>query len=93
MLLLKEQLAGSYEWPAEREGLRFDNVATRRLFNRWNGYQTLFVINVFLMEAGLVPAQYGKKVEEILLNKLPLDAMSEKKVVAWLNEQAKGIIF
>lgn len=93
MIFLKEHLAGSYEWPIEREGLRFDNIATRRLFNRWNGYQTLFVINVFLMQAGLVPEQYGKKAEEMLLTKLPLNAMSEKKVVAWLNEQAQGIIF
>lgn len=92
MIFLKEHLSGTYEWPSENERILLDTVPSRRLFNRWNGYQTLFVINLFLMQAGLALEHYGKKAENILLAKLPLDDMSEKKVLAWLNAQSGDII-
>jgi hypothetical protein len=61
MIFLKEHLSGTYEWPSENERILLDTVPSRRLFNRWNGYQTLFVINLFLVQAGLALEHYGKK--------------------------------
>ncbi len=92
MYFLKEQLTGTYDWSNETERSMFDTNANRRLFDRWNGHQTLFVINLFLQQAGVSLARYGHRAEQMLLEQLPLNAMSEMKVLQWLNAQSSKII-
>lgn len=92
MYFLKEQLTGNYDWSNETERSMYDNTASRRLFDRWNGHQTLFVINIFLQQAGVNLCRYGQRAEQMLQEQLPLNAMSEMKVLQWLNAQSSKII-
>ena len=88
MAFLKEHLIGMYEWKQELTLTEFDGHATRRIFNRWNGYQVLFIINVFLLRSGLGSVEEGRNAEMLLLNQLPLDTKSEISVLQWLNKQS-----
>lgn len=92
MTFLKEHLSGMYDWTPELTMTVFDGKATRRIFNRWNGNQVLFIINVFLLNAGLTSIEEGRNAEKLLLEHLPLDTKSEISVVQWLNKQPASVI-
>ncbi len=87
MTFLKKHLLGIYDWTVETEQSLFEGEATRRLFNRWNGSQVLFVINIFLLNTNDPSVENGRKAEWLLLEKLPSGAKSEISVLQWLFEQ------
>ena len=87
MKFLKEHLTGFYDWKPEAEIAMYDGNATRRLFDRWNGNQVLFVINVFLSNTGNMSIERGKMAESLILERLPLDTMSEVSVLNWLQTE------
>lgn len=90
MIFLREHLSGFYEWSPGSEEPIFDGTASRRLFNRWNGNQVLFLINLLLSSSGNSSIEAGRDFERLIINELPLTAKSELTVFNWLQgEMAK----
>ena len=83
MWFLKEHLTGEYQWNASAQ---YTGTPTRRKFDRTNGEQILFLINLYGSLAQKVTIRDGMKMEELLLNQLPLQSMSEMSVFNWLRE-------
>ncbi len=91
MLLTKEQLLGYYKWTNESRNNSFKGTPSRRLFDRWNGQQVLYLLNYM---GSLDPAfsiKEGQRLEALILNKLPFKTISELSVVKWLNEETMAV--
>jgi hypothetical protein len=84
MLFAKEHLAGNYKWASVPEDSLFNGSPTRRLFDRWNGVQVLFIINSFGALSESFSIEEGRKVERLINNDLPQDTKSEMSVYNWL---------
>ena len=84
MLFTKEHLSGFYKWTSECERSVFDGSASRRLFDRFNGNQVLFLINLLLDCCGSLSIEQGKKIETLIMNKLPFGIKSEITAFNWL---------
>jgi hypothetical protein len=87
MLFLKEHLEGFYQWDSETEKSVFEGKPSRRVFNRWNGMQVLFLINLILNESGTFSISEGKKIEKIIIDRLPIETKSELSVFNWLQQE------
>ena len=87
MLFLKEHLTGLYTWTADNKIEAYEGEPSRRLFDRWNGDQVLFVINHVLRSMNDVSVEQGKKIEKLIINKLSFDPCSELTVVNWLQKE------
>ena len=87
MLFAKEHLTGLYTWTADMEIGTFEGEPSRRLFDRWNGDQVLFIINHVLENSGNLSMDQGKKLENLIINKLPFDPCSELTVFNWLQKE------
>ena len=84
MHFLKEHLSAyNYSWINEAN---FTGEASRRVFDRYNGNQLLFILNLYasLMEGFTI--NMGRKIEDRLMNQLPTDKKSEISVLHWLNQ-------
>jgi hypothetical protein len=80
----KDDLTGYYKWAVEDRSSLFTGTPTRRLFDRWNGNQVLFLINTFLEQWPSSSTEDGKQVEDLLIHHLPVNINSEKSVFNWL---------
>lgn len=87
MLFSKEHLNGLYNWLPETGKSVFDGEATRRLFNRFNGDQVLFIINLLLNKEGNFSVEQGRQIEKLIINKLPFNPSSELTVFNWLQQE------
>ena len=84
MQLLKEHLSAyNYSWINEAT---FTGEASRRLFNRYNGNQLLFILNLYASLIDGFTVNMGSQIEDRLMNQLPVDAKSEISVLKWLNQ-------
>jgi len=84
MQFLKEHLSpGNYEWNNE---LIYNGDVSRRLFNRNNGDQVLFMINQYAVPFKGFDIGQGLEIQKLLKYQLPVEAQSEKTVLKWLNE-------
>ncbi len=86
MLFQKEHLMGHYTWADEKSQPVFTGDPTRRLFNRFNGDQVLFIINCSASQESHFTLHDGHILEELILHHLPLQAKSEISVLQWLRE-------
>lgn len=86
MVFSKEHLTGLYNWAPETEIPVFGGSPTRRLFNRWNGYQVLFIINLILDIHRDFSIEQGREIEKLIINKLPFSPSSELTVFNWLQK-------
>jgi len=86
MLLRREDLKGDYTWIDGIDQNLFNGELTRRKFDRNNGDQVLFLINLYASHIKDFSLEDGLKIEEILLDQLPLEAKSEISVFNWLKE-------
>ena len=85
MLFRKEDLQGqNYNWNNENKETFFTGVPSRRTFDRYNGEQVLFLINSCKSLTEIFTIKEGAQIEELILNKLPLEAKSEISVFKWL---------
>ena len=88
MLFLKEHLSpGKYEWDSQ---LIFIGEPSRRLYNRHNGNQLLFIINHIAESKLTFDIAKGVLIQDLLYHELPVDAKSEISVIKWLNEKTKA---
>jgi hypothetical protein len=85
MIFLKEHLRKrNYEWAVARNHSKENNEPDRRIFDRFNGYQVLFLINYFGRSVGNLSFTEGIKLEELISTSLPLETKSELSVFNWL---------
>lgn len=84
MLISKEQLSGNYKWMPETENSPFTGSVSRRLFDRWNGEQVLFIINSLASLSDNFSLEEGRKAEHLIREGLPLTTQSELSVFKWL---------
>ena len=83
MRFLKEHLSAyNYTWINEAA---FTGEASRRIFNRYNGNQMLFVLNLYASLIEGFTINMGLKIEDRLMNQLPVETKSEISVLYWLN--------
>lgn len=87
MLFTKEHLTGLYTWTADHKIETYTGEPSRRLFDRWNGDQVLFIINHVLLTTNDLSVEQGKKMEMLIINKLAFDPCSEVTVVNWLQKE------
>ena len=82
MPFAKEDLAcDHYEWS---DDLSFTGSPSRRLFDRANGNQVLFVINSLGLLTEKMSLEEFHEAEEMILEKMPSDIKSEMSVYNWL---------
>ena len=88
MLFVKEHLSAgnNYNWTDE---FIFDGTPSRRLFDRQNGNQLLFIINLYASQNDKFSGDQVQRIEEMLVNKLPEDVKSEISVLNWLKENGE----
>lgn len=87
MLFSKEHLTGVYTWAAGTETVVFEGPPSRRSFDRWNGDQVFYIIDLALESIGDRSIDQGKKLENLIINKLPFDPCSELTVYNWLQKE------
>ncbi len=82
MPFVKEDLAGDhYDWSNADS---FNGSPSRRLFDRSNGNQVLFIINSFGSLSERFSIQECRQVEELISAQMPTDIKSEMSVYNWL---------
>jgi len=87
MDFVREDLQGDhYTWNEDTTTSTFQGKPSRRLFNRFDGYQVLFVINYYGSLTGNYQTLEARRMEELIMHDLPLDARSEISVLNWLQE-------
>ena len=85
MYFLKEHLQnGHYNWLIDTTKSIFIGEPGRRLFDRFNGDQVLFIINYFGKSLGKLSLVEGQKLETLIFTQLPDYAKSELAVFNWL---------
>jgi len=85
MYFKKEDLAGThYTWGANEKKQVFTGQPSRRAFDRFNGDQVLFLINVYVSLLTEFSLHDGRKLEQEILNHLPTNATSEISAINWM---------
>ena len=87
MLFSKEHLSGIYTWASDPDLTAFDGQPSRRTFDRWNGHQVYYIIDLVLQSSGDQSMEQGTKLEKLIINKLPFDPCSELTVYNWLQKE------
>lgn len=75
-----------YHWNDEIAKQLFFDQPSRRLFDRYNGNQVLFLINCFAAEHPNFTRKTGQFIEASIINGLPIGTRSEISVFNWLKE-------
>ncbi|MBC7949635.1 MAG: hypothetical protein H7Y42_17240 [Chitinophagaceae bacterium] len=85
MPFLKEDLLNEhYTWSDDKAKASYDGPPTRRSFDRYNGDQVLYIINVYGSDSERFTVEEGRKIEEQIVKHLPIEAKSEMSVYNWL---------
>jgi hypothetical protein len=86
MHLEKQDLCCTYYiWEEENES-KYLGQPSRRLFNRFNGDQVLFLINFYGSMSDQFTLEEGRKIERQISEFLPIDMKSEISVFNWIKE-------
>lgn len=91
MLFTKEHLSGQYQWASGYKNSLFSGSPTRRLFDRWNGFQVLFIINCIAALSENFSIKEAREVEGFIIDGLPLAVQSELTVFSWLRLNAVAV--
>jgi len=89
MAFSKQDLAGNYKWATEPGDHLLTGSPSRRLFDRWNGVQVLFIINSIAALSENFSIEEARKIESLINDRLPLDARSELSVFQWLQLEVR----
>jgi hypothetical protein len=87
----REHLTGNYKWTVEAGDSLLTGSPTRRLFDRWNGVQVLFIINCLAASSNSFSIEEGRKIESLINDYLPLESRSEKSVYSWLQSELNAV--
>ena len=87
MSFTKEHLTGLYTWAPEQETSLFEGLPSRRTFDRYNGNQVVFIINLLMERLGSSSIEQGREIEMLIINKLPFASSSELTVFNWLEKE------
>ncbi len=80
----KQDLEGThYHW-RDVEKSFFTGQPSRRVFDKFNGPQVLFMINFYGSLSERFTLHEGKQLEKTILNDLPEDIKSEVSVFNWI---------
>lgn len=92
MLFQKQDLKEShYSWSSKNDGF-FKGQPSRRLFDRYNGEQVLFIINFYAsLSAESFTLQEGHRLEDKIFNHLPIGILSEVSVFNWLRDSVAQV--
>lgn len=89
MAFLKENLQGlHYHWSSGETNPTYTGQPSRRFFDRDNGNQVLFLINLYESISDKFTISEGHKIEQMITDRLPLDARSEISVFNWLKSSS-----
>ncbi len=84
-IFLREHLCKThYDWATGLNHSMENNEPDRRVFDRFNGFQVLFIINHFGKSLGKLTITEGLRVEELISAQLPREIKSELSVFNWL---------
>ena len=84
MLFRRQDLDSTdYQWNDD-ETRMFNGEPSRRIFNRTNGNQVLFLINFIGSLSSRFSVEEGKQLEQTLQFDLPLETRSEIAVFYWM---------
>lgn len=72
-----------YNWIEDEKQL-FTGQPSRRSFDRFNGNQVLFLINLYGSFSERFTLNDGKSIEQRILHDLPTEAKSEISVFHWI---------
>ena len=87
MIFSKENLLNNhYMWIEGPGNPAFSGTPSRRLFNRLNGDQVLFIINSYGALSDKFTVEEGRRIEEMISKELPSETRSELSVIQWLKE-------
>jgi hypothetical protein len=87
MNFLKEHLHnGDYNRAVGLNHSLYNNAPDRRIFDRLNGYQVLFIINYFGQSVGNLTVTDGRRIENLISTQLPGEIKSELSVFNWLRD-------
>ncbi|NOT51087.1 MAG: hypothetical protein HOP10_07395 [Chitinophagaceae bacterium] len=87
----KEDLSCTHYYPYDAKQL-FTGQPTRRLFDRFNGSQVLFLINFYGSLADRFTLKEGQAIEKQIATLLPVEAKSEISVFNWIRNSATSSI-
>lgn len=74
-----------YEW-SDKPVPAFKGEPSRRLFNKYNGDQVLFIINYYSTVSTGFTSEKGKQIAYKMLHHLPQEIKSEIAVFNWVRE-------
>lgn len=93
MIYQKNDMEGRlYKWNTDPSGAIFAGRPSRRLFDRFNGDQVLFIINFYASFFEGFTLQEARELERQIANDLPIEAKSEISVFNWIKDTSKQLI-
>lgn len=91
MHFLKEDLRGTHYHTDDNKQL-FTGQPTRRLFDRYNSSQVLFLINFYGSLSDRFTVEEGRAIEQKIADQLPMEAKSELSVFNWIRNSVTSSI-
>lgn len=93
MLYQRQDMEGKmYRWDTDPLGIIFSGRPSRRLFDRFNGDQVLFIINFYASFFEGFKLEQARILEQQIANNLPLEARSEISVFNWIKNVSQQVI-
>ena len=84
-LLYRMDLKYNYNWrPIPSEDPRISGTSDSTLFNRNEGFEVLYIINLFAEKHGIDQKETGFKIEKLIKEQLPLNLRNQNHVTEWL---------
>jgi|KBSSwiStaDraftv2_1062776.scaffolds.fasta_scaffold202415_2 hypothetical protein len=81
-----------YHWNNNMNASIYTGRPSRRVFDRFNGEQVLFIINSYETLSGCTLAE-ALQIEDMIANQLPLEIKSEISVFHWLKDRKEATTF
>ncbi|MBN8878328.1 MAG: hypothetical protein J0I32_12330 [Sphingobacteriales bacterium] len=80
-----------YNWVTDSSRAIFAGRPSRRLFDRFNGDQVLFIINFYASFFERFTLEEARELERQIANNLPMGAKSEISVFNWIKDTSKQV--
>lgn len=84
----KQDLTGTHYSGQDDNKQLFNGQPSRRLFDRFNSSQVLFLINFYGSLSGRFTLAEGRTIEKQIANELPAGMKSEISVFNWIRNSA-----